>query len=329
MKDTDFLALSTHVRILENRLLTKTRRERMIDAAGDEEVAKLLSECGYAEPEELTAECVNATLTRARTELFRELKKEVPVPALIEVFQIKYDYHNAKALIKSDAIGEDARRLLMEGGRYAPEQLANDFHKGELENCSEAFREATERATAVLSETRDPQRADLILDRACYEEMTAAAKESKSRFLQGYVRLCIDSVNLRLTVRCRRTGVSEGLLSDSLLPNGSVPTEGFLSVGENDLAKLLADTPLRDAAKLGDTLTAPDSGSLSPLERACDNALTRYLSDAKRIPFGEQPIVAYLCAREAEAVAIRTILAGRKAGESGETIRERLRECYV
>lgn len=329
MKDTDFLALSTHVRILENRLLTKSRRERMIDAAGDEEVAKLLTECGYTEPEELTAECVNATLTRARTELFRELKKEVPVPALIEVFQVKYDYHNAKALIKSDAIGEDARHLLMEGGRYDPQTLANQFHKGELKDCSEVFRGALEQAAAVLSETHDPQRADLILDRACYEEMTAAAKESKSKFLQGYVRLCIDSVNLRLTVRCRRMRVSDALLSDSLLPNGEISVEALLTAGENGLSKLFADTPLRDAAKLGDTLTAPDSGSLSPLERACDNALTRYLSDAKRIPFGEQPIVAYLCAREAEAVAIRTILAGRKAGESSETIRERLRECYV
>lgn len=329
MKDTDFLALSTRVRILENRLLNKNRRERMIDASGDEEVAKLLAECGYPEPEDLSAESVNTILTKARETLFRELKKEVPVPALIEVFQVKYDYHNAKALLKAEAIGEDARRLLMAGGRYEPEALADDFHRGDLEQYPALFRDAVERANDILSKTHDPQRADMVLDHACYEEMTAAAKESKSKFLQGYVRLCIDSVNLRLTVRCRRMKVSEALLSDSLLPNGEIPVEALLSAGENGLSKLFADTPLRDAAKLGDTLTAPDSGSLSPLERACDNALTRYLSDAKRIPFGEQPIVAYLCAREAEAVAIRTILAGRKAGESSETIRERLRECYV
>ncbi len=40
-------------------------------------------------------------------------------------------------------------------------------------------------------------------------------------------------------------------------------------------------------------------------------------------------MVGYLCAREAEATAIRTILSLRKAGVKAETIRERLRECYV
>ena len=45
--------------------------------------------------------------------------------------------------------------------------------------------------------------------------------------------------------------------------------------------------------------------------------------------FGEAPVVAYLCAREAEATTIRTILAGRKAGLSGDAIRERMRESYV
>lgn len=329
MKDTDFLALSTRVRILENRLLNKNRRERMIDASGDEEVAKLLAECGYPEPEDLSAESVNTVLTKARETLFRELKKEVPVPALIEVFQVKYDYHNAKALLKAEAIGEDSRRLLMAGGRYEPEALADDFHRGDLEQYPTLFRNAVERANDILSKTHDPQRADMVLDHACYEEMTAAAKESKSKFLQGYVRLSIDAVNLRLAVRCSRMNVSEALLADSLLPGGSISAEQLVTAKGNALVKLFADSPLDKAAKLGATLSAPGSGSLSPFERECDNALNRYLSDAKRIPFGDQPIVGYLCAREAEASAIRTILAGRKAGESGEIIRERLRECYV
>ena len=47
------------------------------------------------------------------------------------------------------------------------------------------------------------------------------------------------------------------------------------------------------------------------------------------IPFGEQAVVGYLYAREAEFTAIRTILSGRMAGLDADTIRERLREAYV
>ena len=61
----------------------------------------------------------------------------------------------------------------------------------------------------------------------------------------------------------------------------------------------------------------------------CDDAVMDYLAQARRVPFGEQPVVGYLCARESELTAIRTIMSGRMAGLSADTIRERLREAYV
>ena len=73
----------------------------------------------------------------------------------------------------------------------------------------------------------------------------------------------------------------------------------------------------------------PAGGPLTAFERECDNAVTRYVSDAKRVPFGEETVIAYLYAKEAELTAIRTILASRRAGLDGAAIRERLRETYV
>ena len=70
-------------------------------------------------------------------------------------------------------------------------------------------------------------------------------------------------------------------------------------------------------------------GALTQFERLCDNALTAHVSQARRVPFGEQPLIGYLYARESELTAIRVILTGRLAGLDTETIRERLRESYV
>ena len=70
-------------------------------------------------------------------------------------------------------------------------------------------------------------------------------------------------------------------------------------------------------------------GPLTQFERLCDNALTAYLSQARRVPFGEHPLIGYLYAKENELTAIRVILTGRLAGLDTETIRERLREAYV
>ncbi len=328
MKDTDYLTISARVRVLENSLLTRERRERMVDARSDEEAVKVLTECGYAEPEDLSVPAVNAVLSQARESLFRDLAKWVPEKALVEVFQIKYDYHNAKALLKSEALGENAKRLMMSGGRYDPATLADDFHRGDMGDLADTFREAIGKAQSVLFEEKDPQRCDLILDKACYAEMAQAAKDCGSAFLQEYVKLSVDAVNLRTAVRCARMGIPGAQFRDDLLCGGSVEPQALVNTRPEELGKLFPGY-LEKAADLGAAAAVPGAGSLTAFERACDNALAAYLSQAKRIPFGEEPVVGYLCAREAEWTAIRTILSGRKAGLGSEAIRERLRECYV
>ena len=124
-------------------------------------------------------------------------------------------------------------------------------------------------------------------------------------------------------------GKDSAFLSQVLLPGGNVEVHALLSGKGGDLAALFRGGLLSEAAAAGAALTAPGSGELTAFERMCDDAVTAYLAQARRIPFGEQAVVGYLYARESEFTAIRTILSGRMAGLDGETIRERLRESYV
>ena len=65
LKDTDYLFLSTRIRVLERSLLTKERMERMLDASAPADAAKILQECGYPEMEEVSVDSVNAMLSQA------------------------------------------------------------------------------------------------------------------------------------------------------------------------------------------------------------------------------------------------------------------------
>ena len=168
-----------------------------------------------------------------------------------------------------------------------------------------------------------------MLDRAYFAEMAETARAVGSPFLEGYVRLLIDAANLRSAVRCARMGKGSDFLSQVLLPGGNVEVHVLTSGKGNDLAAVFRAGPLGDAAAAGAALTAPGSGELTAFERLCDDAVMGYLAQARRIPFGEQAVVGYLYAREAEFTAIRTILSGRMAGLDADTIRERLREAYV
>ena len=49
------------------------------------------------------------------------------------------------------------------------------------------------------------------------------------------------------------------------------------------------------------------------------------MESAKYASFDERPIIAYIAAREAEAMSIRIIMAGKLEGLSADEIRSRLR----
>lgn len=323
-KDTDYLSISARIRAMENRLLTRERMDRMIDARDTSEAMKVLGECGYGEGASL-----DAVLAQARADTFRDMEAAAPDHRLVEIFQLKYDYHNAKAILKAQAMGVPAERLLLPGGRYDGKELLEGWQREDLRGCSETFRKAMDRAKAALAESRDPQQADVILDRACYEEMARLARELESDFLMGYVRLSVDVANLRTAVRVHRMGKEGDFLRQVLLPGGSVSEQTVAAARGEALGEVFRSGPLAQAAELGAKLTQPGSGALTAFEKACDDAVTAYLSAARRVPFGEQTVVGYLYARELELTAIRTIFAGRAAGLDGDTIRSRLRGTYV
>lgn len=313
---------------METRLLNGERIDRMIEAKELADAAKVLTECGYQELSEPTSAGVEEMLARAQEDLFKDLGGAVGNPALLDVFRCKYDYHNAKVLVKSEALGVDEDRLLTRGGRYDPARLADNYRRDDLRGCSDAFRQGIARAREALGSTGDPQVADFILDRTYFGELTTLAKEADSAFLEGFVALTIDVANLRSAVRASRLNKGADFLQQVLVEGGTVPTRTLAMAKGDELGNLFRTSTLAEAAALGADLSAPGSGALTDFERLCDNALMDYLAGGRRVPFGEQPIVGYLYARESELTAIRIILSGRMAGLDGDTIRQRLRRTY-
>lgn len=327
-KDLDYLTISARIHAMETRLLNAERMERMIEARELSEAAKVLTECGYGDMGQVTAQGIEEMLSKAQTDLFHDLSTAVGNRALLDVFRCTYDYHNAKVLVKAEALGVNQDALLMGGGRYAPQKLAEDYGREDLRGCSDIFRRGVARARETLGATGDPQLADFILDRACFEELTALAKQADSKFLEGYVALSIDVANLRSCVRAARLNKGGEFLQQVLVPGGTVPLRTLALAKGEELGNVFRSGPLAHAAALGAAVSAPGSGALTEFERECDDAVMDYLSAARRVAFGEQPIVGYLYAREAEMTAIRTILSGRMAGLDGDTIRQRLRRTY-
>ena len=327
-KKEAYLSLSAMLRAREPRLLSGDRAGRMLDASSFEEAAKLLTDCGYPDLSQAGAAGIEETLTLRRSQTLDELEKLCPERAIVDFFRMKYDTHNAKVLLKSEAMGLDGASLYSKAGRFAPEMLRETWQEEKLSQLPETFGKALAEAGSTLSRTANPQLADFVLDKAMFREMLDAAKAADCPFLEGYARLQIDSANLKSLVRTGRMHKDADFLRDALLPGGNVSEDRLLSAGDGDgLAALFAHSPLEQAASLG--VEALNGGSMTAFERACDNALNSYLRSAKLVSYGPEAVIAYIAAVEGEITAVRMILTGRLTGVAPETIRERLRDLYA
>ena len=316
IRDTDYLVISARVKSLETRLLTEERLEQILEAKTGEEAAKLLQEWGYPQLDAARPETMDAALAAVREDTMADLAEGMPDKRYLELFKIKYDYHNVKALLKAEVMGVPADHMLMDMGRVPAADLP--------------LAAAVAEARQVLETTRDPQLSDIVLDRAAYRDMADLADATGSAFLRGYVAVQIDAVNLRTAVRTLRMGKGTDFLLGVLLEGGEISPDAVLkaaSGGGTGLRDLYGATRFRTAAEAG--ADALSGGPLTEFEKRCDDAVGDYLAGARYVPFGEAPLVGYLAARETEYTNLRIVLMGRMAGIDPAVIRTRLRASYL
>ena len=326
IKDTDYLVISARVKALETGLLTAERMEQILDAKSGEDAGKLLQEWGYPQLDPRRPEAMDAALSAVREATLADLAEGTPDARYIDLFKVKYDYHNVKALLKAEAVGTAPDRMLMDMGRVSTAELAEAVRSRELDGLPETLAAAVVEAREGLDTTRDPQLSDIVLDRWMYRDMAQVAEDTGSQFLRGYVETQIDAANLRALIRTLRMGKNVDFLAGVLFESGTVEPAAILAAANHPaggLNEIYGPTRFAQAAEAGEA--ALKGGSLTEFEKRCDDAVSDYLAGAQMIPFGEAPLLAYLAARETEYTNIRILLMGRTAGLSPEVIRSRLR----
>ena len=196
-KDTDYLFLSARIRSLEKDLLTSQRLEQLLQSPSVENCSQLLGDLGYAPIRDEAS--LQSSLKRQREAVFAELERFMPEKQLLDVFRIKYDYHNIKVLLKAP---EGAERLLMDAGTIPVSELQRKYaDSGNWQFLPRDMAEAAGKAAALLAETGSAQRSDCLLDRACFQKLRQLAEESRCVYLQTYVRTSARRLAASIMVR--------------------------------------------------------------------------------------------------------------------------------
>ena len=335
IQPTEYMYASARIRALENRMVGRERLERLVEARSSEEVMDRLAEYGLSPAESadgsLGVEDVgvirDGMLTSALRRAYDEVETSVPDPAVFRYFRYPYDCNNLKAAVKCAVRGIPAGDMLFDFGTVPADKVESLLREGKLNAFPPAMAAAVSAAREAFDKTGDPRRIDVILDRACYEDMLAAVKDDT---LLGWLRAKIDLTNILTTLRIlrmNRGGVGADFLAEALLRGGTLSPEFFTRLydeGEESFWSALRRTPYERLVRAEE-----NQRMLSLVECAADDLYMELVRKDARTPFGAAVIGGYLVGWEVPVKNIRIVLAAKDAKLSTVVIRERIRMSYV
>lgn len=335
------------VRVLETKVFGAATFERLVDAPDFAEQLRILSDTVYGRylAHAQTADDVERGLDEALDDFYGFLDGSNLPPSVVRSFRVRYDFQNLKGALKADLLGVPPTEMLVGLGTIAVEEFALPLEDlpeplGSLaeeiaeREAGEESRRARLSSASVGEASGGAARAredelvsiDATVDRAMFVELARLAKESRSRFLRGLVRLEIDIANVKALLRARLSDLAFDRAREFMVEGGSISAkelEELYSMPFVESGERLASLPALRGMQAGE-LSSPER-----LDVIADNIVVAYLREARQVTIGAEPVIAYVMGRQAEVRAVRTLLMGKLAELDESVLRARLRDLYV
>ncbi|MBB6697388.1 V-type ATP synthase subunit C [Clostridium algidicarnis] len=328
-----FTQVIPRLRVLETKLLDKSKIDRMIDSTSKEEALKVLQESEYSTlmSNIKRAEDYEIILSAELKRVYKMLYEMTPVNSIVDIMSIRYDYHNIKVLIKGKILEKDFSNMIIPIGTVDINKLIYALDNEYYRDLNPIMRKAIEEALEDFSTSKDPQKIDIILDKYLFIHQLSLNEQIDDKFLDRYLRYLIDLTNIKTLLRVKKQDNTRDFLNSLIIQGGYVDRDKLNSLYNDSVENIpgkLAFTDYSEILKFG-IEDYVKTGSINLFEKLSEDFIMNYMKKAKYITFGLEPLIAYIYAKENEIKLIRIIMVGKLNNIQSEVIRERLRENYV
>lgn len=308
------------IAVMTAKLLGADKFNRLAECINILEAMKVLSECGYATTNAAgnDYEHVLNSETDANLALLAELCFDKNA---LSYFLCRYDYHNAKVLMKRKyARREGIDGCFLNASQDIPamqEAIVNDDYSG----FSRIMAEACDAVDTKFAEgNRSPQTVDRILDVAMFAEMHERAKKCSASVVKKLCKWEADTANIALVYRLKKASYSVQALNDWFVCGGTISKnqlEKFWKTGE-------CDGPLSEDVKKFCSLCTVDNANLSAAEAIKTEIRNKIVADCAD-SLSIQPVVSYFLRKSDEIDKVRFVLVSIKNGVGSEVIKNALK----
>ncbi len=310
------------VKALETNLVDRTQFKRMVEAPTASEAIKVLSETAYASlSERADIPAIEKALQEELLNVYDLAQHISPRKEITDVLQLKYDFHNAKVLLKAEAASVEPAHVVPLG-TVDVEKMKKAF-KERLKDLPDPLGRAVEKARLRYGETQDTQIIDFVMDQEY--AYTLLERSADAPFLKEFFRLKIDLENIRNFIRCQKYRVD---FEKVFLEGGTVDFKTFSKLQAESLEVLINTVRTRKYSQVVEEglKEYEETKSMTLYERLCEDFLIEFLRQAKMVTLGIEPLLAYIMAKEREVKLIRLILVGKLKGVD---VGKRMSDPYV
>ncbi|NLM75190.1 MAG: V-type ATP synthase subunit C [Clostridiaceae bacterium] len=335
IREEDYAYATARVRAVEVRLMDDNKINRLLNMTDPQDAVKFLLESGYGadhtDSEKKAAENIEVLFDDELKNTYNFLLEILPSPEPVYLFMRRYDYLNAKLILKAEFLGVNVLERLSHLGTIEPEKLHEYITDRNFDELPEIFSEAIHESIEAFNLTRDPQVIDLILDKASYQNMLSDAMRYEDPFLTKLVKKLIDTANIRIIIRTELLGQPEEFIKKALIEGGNFPVGGSQEFSGQNREKLLQILNEAGLEKLSLKLAKAfeNNHGISEIEKILDDYVISYFKPSKFAILGLDPVIAYLFLKETEIKNLRLIITGMVNKIPAEAIRERLRMSYA
>lgn len=321
MSKSEYIFAVASIRAREKGLLTDADVQTMAGMSDSKAVVSYLKEHGWGQnTESATAEELLSSEETAADQILQDLKVD---PFVVEVLSYKDQFQNLKAAVKEVCTGIDDPAAFYENSFLPAADLLKAVRDNEYDRLPVYMRKAAREAKETLLSTRDGQKCDVLIDRACLDALEKAAG-SKDEFLAEYAESQVAVTNIRIAVRACRTKRSLSLIREALAPCRSFDVEELARAASESLEAVYDYLDRKGFSEAVDAL----KDSFSAFERWCDNQVMEKILPEKQKIDSSGPIVAFYLARKNEIQMARIIITAKDNGFPESAISERLRKMY-
>lgn len=334
METNLYAQLNTSISVRDSRFLTKEQLDHLLTSKNDEGVSLILQATDYRLTKEELRDpnAVEDVLLRRLASEYDFAFEQSPYAEIVQIFALRYTYHNLKVLFKERASQDNLENLLIPIGRYPISSLRQLVSSLTSEQCPEIMQEEVAATWAEYLDYQDIRVLDIGMDLAYFKHLKYLVDRINHPILQQFIELSIDFYNVITVKRGLTLGKPRSFMRQLLSEEGQLKAREYLKLFHEETLLTWFNQIYPNSFDLA---SAPyeqelQSAQISALdlEFLADLLKFQLLEQGRFEVEGPLPLARYLWGKELEVKNLRLILTGRSSELDSELLRERMRPVY-